>query len=164
MRLYLDEIRRLHIWDSSLKVPNVSEMHTHPWNFRSHVVAGIVQNEKFVYADRVSPERGAMLYNRQRIFCGVGGGLEGEPDKVLLASTGLHTYVERETYREEAYEIHVSRPQDGTVTIVRREFLDDSDHAYVYWYEGDWVSAEPRPATIREIGKVTENALEQWFR
>lgn len=165
MRLYLDDNRRLHIWDDRLKVENVSVMHTHPWNFRSYVVAGVVNNERFVtpIVDPHVADTGCKVYHRQSIFCGVGGGLEGSPDEVLLGSAGVETYTERETYHELAHEIHVSNPDRGTITSIKREPLADADHAYVYWEEGEWVSAEPRSATKEEIKFVTEYSLGRWF-
>jgi hypothetical protein len=168
MRLYLDDHRRLHIWDSSLRVENVSDMHTHPWNFKSHVVVGQVNNWKYLditeQKDHWSEER-HLAYKKQIIRCGVGGGLVGEPEEVtlILAGDEFNVFVERVTYSELAHEIHVSKPHDGTITIVKREFLDDVDHALVFWKDGDWVSAEPRIATYDEVSRVTQSSLEKWF-
>lgn len=162
LRLYLDDVHRLHIWNSQYAVRNVSQMHTHPWNFRSLVVAGVVKNERYI--EVTTPDDPEVLwYNKQTIFCGVGGGLVGNSSLTTLISTGIETYVERETYTEEAHEIHVSRPEDGTVTIINREYLDDADHALVFWEDGDWVSAEPRPANNYEIADFTTLALSKWF-
>lgn len=159
LRTYLSEERRLHIWDERLKFEGASEMHTHPWNFRSYVVAGVVHNFKYCHSGNALGEE----YNRQKIHCGVGGGLVGEPEKVHLISLPPERYVENETYKELAEEIHISIPADGTVTIVKREFLDDVDHAYVFWKEGAWGTAEPREATKNEITNVCGYALQTWF-
>lgn len=157
LRLYIDSERRLHVWDDRYAVENVSQMHTHPWNFRSIVVAGCVRNLKFVESEA------GEIYNRQKIFCGVGGGLVGEADTVRLFMVEPEIRTERQSYVEDAHEIHVSSPLRGTVTIIRREYLDDADHAYVYWKEGNWVSAEPRPATKEEIEDITQTSLMTWF-
>lgn len=159
LRLYLDDKRRMHIWDDRFKVENVSEVHTHPWNFKSTIIAGTVRNQ---ICDEVpgSP----VTHKRQRIFCGPGGGLEGIADRVRLMEREYQTYNEGDTYSELAREIHVSAPERGTVTIVEREFLEDNDHAYVYWEEGDWVSAEPRPAEPYEIVSICDNSLATWFK
>ncbi|HYT42030.1 MAG TPA: hypothetical protein VEP90_06770, partial [Methylomirabilota bacterium] len=104
LRTYLSKERRLHIWNSDLKFEGASEMHTHPWNFKSFVVAGEVTNLRFWESDEEAGEQ----YNRQKIFCGVGGGLIGEPDKVNLElwdAGSEEVYKEGETYSELAQEI-----------------------------------------------------------
>ena len=158
LRTYLDDERRLHIWDDRYQVHNVSQMHTHPWNFRSVVIAGEVTNYKFI-EDKID----GVPYKRQSIFCGVGGGLEGFADVVYLSQIHPEVRRERESYEELAHEIHISKPLRGTVTVIRREYLEDSDHAYVFWKDGDWVSAEPRSATKDEIKDITQNSLLTWF-
>lgn len=157
LRLYLDDERRLHIWDDRYSVENVSVMHTHPWHFKSTVIAGVVHNTRFV--EHPDYQR----YYKQKIFCGEGGGLVGESTRVGLMPSSKETYNERESYYEQAHEVHISSPRRGTVTIVKREFLDDADHAFVYWTVGDWVSAEPRKATRDEIKDITEYSLKKWL-
>lgn len=159
MRLYLSKERRLHIWNSALRVPGVSEMHTHPWHFRSLVVAGTVINHKY----EINESGYGASSKAQQIFCGEGGGLVGEPKNVFLLPLPIQTFREKETYEELAEEIHISRPLDGTVTIVKREFLSDEDHAWVYWPSGEWVSAEPRAAVNDEIEFVAKDSLARWF-
>jgi hypothetical protein len=163
LRLYLDDERRLHVWDSRYAVENVSQMHTHPWNFKSHVVAGELHNTRFVVVDSEPAPTTAKEFNKQTIFCGVGGGLVDSPRKVHLDVYSQEFYSERESYDELAHEIHISQPVDGTVTIVKREFLEDADHALVFWETGEWVSAEPRPATEKEILDITSYSLNRWF-
>jgi hypothetical protein len=161
LRLYLDDKRRMHIWDDRFKAENVSEIHTHPWNFKSTIVAGIVRNQICIEAQG-SP----VTHWKQSIFCGAGGGLEGIADRVRLMESEYQTYNEGDIYSELAHEIHVSTPERGTVTIVEREFLQDSDHAFVYWEGGahDWVSAEPRPAEPYEVISICDNSLATWFK
>jgi hypothetical protein len=158
LRLYLDGERRLHIWDDRYQVDNVSQMHTHPWNFRSYIVAGELYNTLYEVDDN-----DGLPYKQQSIFCGVGGGLVDSPQNVNLAVKSKMFYRERETYSELAHEIHISEPIGGTVTIVKREFLDDADHALVFWKDGDWVSAEPRAATNEEVIDITSYSLRTWF-
>lgn len=40
LRLYLNKATRLHVWHSGFSVPGASTIHTHPWDFKSEVVAG----------------------------------------------------------------------------------------------------------------------------
>lgn len=163
LRLYLEPEIRLHVWDSRFTVESVSQTHTHPWNFHSTVVAGVVRNTRYHEVDshKATGARTKAL-RRQTILCGVGGGLEGDPEDVELWAEPVEVYGAGHSYTQRAHEIHVSEPYDGTVTIIRREFLDDQDHAYVY-FDGDWVSAEPRPASNLEVAQITEYALKRWF-
>jgi hypothetical protein len=135
-------------------------MHTHPWDFRSYVVAGKVINCRFVEAEQKTVYG---TYKRQTIKCGIGGGLIGEPEEVNLWMKDPEVYSESEVYFEEAEEIHLSMPEDGTVTLVKREFKDDVDHAYVFWLDGEWGSAEPREATREEISMTLTHSLNTWF-
>jgi hypothetical protein len=157
LRLYLGGNRRLHIWDERYANEGVSEMHTHPWDFRSLVVAGEVTNIRYM-------KDGDIPFFEQTIRCGEGGGLVDGPQRAWLRALDSETYTEQETYTQEASEIHVSHPLSGTVTIVKRTFKSDTEHAYVYWPIGyEWVTAEPRPASATEVRAITENALERWF-
>lgn len=164
MRLYLSRDTRLHVWDSRYAVPNVSQMHTHPWHFNSLVIAGEVRNQRFVEGNGGD----SSLYYRQKLHCGEGGGLIGEPSIIQLCTPSgnetVEVYREGDTYYQKANEIHVSNPLDGTVTLVTRSVAGNPDHAYVYWRNGDnWVSAEPRPALPGEIADITSKALSTWF-
>lgn len=161
LRTYLDDDHnlRLHVWDPRFKVEGVDEVHTHPWNFHSFVVAGEVEN---VRLSAGLAEDGN--YMEQKLRCGVGGGLCGDPRSVSLREHRPEIVKEGETYTQKAHEIHRSSPASGTVTIIQREFLDDTEHAYVYIPKGqEWCSAEPRLATAEEVETITVDALARWF-
>lgn len=158
LRTYIGKELRLHVWDSRFQVDDVTQMHTHPWNFRSLVVAGQVENVRYVER----PEWQA--FDRYEILCGEGGHITSEPEQVYLSAEPPEIYAAGHVYSQEANEIHSSHPLDGTVTLIYREFLDDEDHAYVYCEQGkEWISAEPRAATPAEVGAICQNALERWF-
>lgn len=161
LRLYLSENVRLHVWDSNFAVPGVSRMHTHPWDFESTIVVGELTNCLWKETKR---NGSAHYFNRQLLQCGPGGCLKGEPDVVRLGPLREKTYGEGKSYREQAEQIHSTRALRGTVTIVRREFKADRDHAHVFWPVGtEWGSAEPRPATAEEVAAITGYALARWF-
>lgn len=65
-------------------------------------------------------------------------------------------------YEQRADEIHESLPVDGTVTLVERHFRADTEHARVYYSTPAWVSAEPRPASRREIAAAVRLAIARW--
>lgn len=162
MRLYLSEEVRLHIWDSALKVPGVSPMHNHPWSYASCVVAGVYRQYRFT--EKRYESEPTQEFNCVEIKCGEGAFTTEDVQKVLLVQQPLETYVEGNEYCQDKSEIHSSLPEDGTVTIVKRIFSEDRDHAKVLWRgKGSWVNAAPRTATKEEVKAVTERALLTWF-
>jgi hypothetical protein len=157
LRLYLSDEVRLHVWNEDFKFKDASTMHTHPWNFHSFIVAGGITNT--VYA----PYQKGNAYNRIKIKCGEGCEILSDPEKVHLAPIPT-SYGAGEMYTQQALEIHDSSPLKGTVTIVTRTFLEDRDHAFVFYpINGQWNTAEPRPATEDEIIAITSQSLERWF-
>lgn len=176
LRTYLDDDHRirLHVWTTAhAEHVKASDLHTHPWDFHSDVVAGIVTNIR--YLPLPEGEHGELIINaaqwqQQMIRCGEGGGLVGDPEIVWLAESAPERYgsssrvLRPSGYEQRAEEIHRSSPEDGTVTIITRKFNSDTEHAHVYFPVGEeWISAEPRPATDEEILMICNNALEKWF-
>jgi hypothetical protein len=161
MRIYLSDEVRLHIWDSRLKVPAVSAIHSHPWDLTSLVVAGHYKQHRYVFPGRydVGEE-----FQCATIKCGENACVTQEPETVALAEGSLEIYKAGQDYFQSKDEIHLSIPEDGTVTLVTRTFHADRDHAKVYWRgRGAWVDAKPRPAMEEEVKAVTQHALEAWF-
>lgn len=162
MRMYLSDEVRLHVWDTSLIIPGVTKIHDHPWGFTSVVVAGMIQNQIYYEAAPDSRFPTEPFY-KARLLCGAGASIETPVPQALMTG-GTRTYTEGESYGQPRSEIHASVPADGSVTLITRHFGEDRDHANVFWHRGaEFVSAEPRGATDEEIGRVTKNALRQWF-
>jgi hypothetical protein len=161
LRTYLDpdKITRLHVWTDKYATDKVSTIHTHPWDFQSMVIAGLIKDVEY---ERAPDGKKAML--EQQILCGEGGGLKGDPIEVRLQMLRAQTLTTGDIYEHKAADIHESRPADGTVSMIIRRFGEDVDHASVFWNKREsWVSAEPRPATWFEVHEITNNALKLWF-
>jgi len=136
-------------------VDNVSVIHDHPWDFRSEIVCGELVN---VLYDAVA--NGPDTHHMQRIVCGPGGHAVGEPESVRLSVHARTRYIAGQEYYETGDWLHESQPTPGTVTLVGRAFLEDTEHARVCFPLGtEWVSAEPRPATGEEVIHFTKLAL-----
>lgn len=165
LRTYLDEnkVSRLHVWSDDAKYEDASELHTHPWDMASVVMAGVLEQTRYVaFSEQAAGE--PPTHREQKILCGEGGGLCGGPQNVVLRQMHPEFYREGDLYRQYWWEIHRTRPKNGTVTIIVRDFTADPDHAFVYWPVGqEWVSAEPRPATPEEVERITQRSLELWF-
>ena len=160
LRTKLADVGRIHIWDSRLRVPLVSDIHAHPWSLRSHIVSGELLNQRFSEA---GGSKGYLPYMRSIIATGEGGGLVGQPREVWLAAHETEFYTAGSTYDQRAEEIHRSIPIDGTVTVLERQMGPPLEETLVYWPRGtNWVSAEPRPATAAEVARSVQYALARW--
>lgn len=163
LRLYLSPALRLHVWDQRYRITNVSPIHDHPWAFESEVVAGAVRQVRYIPG--LSRDLGGftLTFKYATIKCGEGAHTLSEPQTIHLQPM-YEEFREGEKYMQKADEIHESQPEDGTVTLCLRTFGQNRDNARVFWRgDGDFVSAEPRPATPDEVAQITQNALTRWF-
>jgi len=164
LRLYLSPTTRIHVWNSRYVIPGVSDIHDHPWDFTSTIVAGELKNARLKFEPGLSG-----TYRGSKILCGAGAHLVGklsgdEPEFFHRCTVASEAYYAGDSYRQHRSEVHQSFPADGTVTIVERVMSEDADHAMVYWPRNEeWVSAEPRPATSEEIVDITGYSLHRWF-
>lgn len=162
LRTYLSPETRLHIWCPEFNYCEDSGWHTHPWDFSSFVVAGIIQNTKYIERKAAGRSKGWIPFIKQRIICGPGGCSMGEPEDVFLKEVVNHTYVSGTHYSQNADEIHSSHPERGTVTVITRNVVYPDGSATVYHpKDSKRTSAEARPATAHEIRFGTAIALER---
>lgn len=153
LRTYLPDDMRLNIWDHRLTAPNVSTIHTHPWDFQSLVVFGHLQNVRFEVREEGS---GLRTYNHAVIKPGPGGGKMVDKGTVGLYSKAVEVYQPGDEYYQRAEEVHQSRPSHGCITINFRT-RHEPDEALVYWPANEsWVSAEPKPAMPEEVYKAAD--------
>jgi hypothetical protein len=160
LRTYLDDdhIKRLHIWDPDSAVADVSTIHDHPWDFTSEIISGGMGNVLYL------PDEydGSPCFSA-KIRCGVGGGLVEEPRQLKLWRKSSIYYPAGHGYSMHAEQLHESFPTPGCVSVINRTFRpDNTEFATVCWRTGDWVSAEPRPATDAEITRFVALARKHW--
>lgn len=156
LRLYLDKNTRLHVWHNKYMVPNVSLLHTHPWNFTSRIICGSLFNEIYEEVDGPFTHTGALLK------CGEKTAILEEPRHYHLRRKSYGQLGSGDSYAQKHNEIHQTVYSDGTVTIVNREVPPggNPDHAKVFWPFGtNFVSAEPRPASAVEVLDFVTPAL-----
>lgn len=156
LRTYVPNGGRINVWDSRYRVPNVSMIHTHPWNFDSIVVKGCLMNQRFYTSEPfVTPTHSCAI-----IKPGIGGGMREDLSPVYLCQFPGETYRAGEVYHQHASEIHISTPSESCVTFNNRE-RTGKDEARVYWPYGErWVDAIPREATKDEVRDIVTRALE----
>lgn len=151
MRTYLDddEIHRLHIWTNEYRVKNVSDIHDHPWDFESKIIAGVLINNRY----KVTPDKFGS-YKQQKIRPGAAKML-GEPTGCSLDVLQKETYFEGGRYSQKATEVHRTELYGSAISIIKRDFIGDREQALSY-YKADekWVDAKPRPATRKEAWNI----------
>lgn len=155
LRLRINESTRLHIWDSRLRQPGVSDIHDHTqWAFESQVISGCVVNLRYTIGEQGLP------HNMGVLNCGVGGGMVAGSQKSVNLVPGVpELYLPGFTYRQEPDEIHRTMPADGTVTLITQE-RRDVETARVFWpVGGQWGDAIPRQAERNEVADVGGFAL-----
>lgn len=153
LRLYLRPDLRLHVWDSSFRVKNVSDVHNHPWGFTSTIICGEMLNQRF----REDPIGTA--YNMATIRCGENACVMEEPRLVGLQAGPIESYVAGQSYSQTPEQLHRSTPTPGTVTLCQRRFTPNTEFASVAWQGDRWIDAAPRKATDDEILAFCEAAL-----
>jgi hypothetical protein len=166
LRAYLasDQIYRLHIWDTEqMSVEDVSTVHDHPWDLDSRIISGTLVNQRYVKAEYTDAPH-SEVWNAVLIRTGEGGHpLVDKPERWRLNAEPYEVYEPGERYHQDAPEIHESLPTRGCVTVVKRTFSRQRDIATsLYRNTPEWVSAEPRPATMEEIYHFTNLALANW--
>ena len=148
---------RVHIWDSSLKVPNVSTAHTHPWNFTSYIVDGTLTN--YLYAESLSGNN--RQRRREQVFTRNGIRTISE-ELVYLEPYGFTSYPAGSCYSQNHADIHSTGYTDGTVTIVEMgERIQDWAYEY-FAAEGELKQGTLHRATPEEIRSVLGKILKRW--
>lgn len=157
LRHYLtsDRVWRLHIWDSRFRKENVSDIHTHPWGLESTILCGRISNDRF----RIAHDGVPMM--RQLLRTGENAILKEKPEPILLRLSRNDSMPPGTSYSQDYDEIHRTNYDNGTITVVRRIFRPDTEHAYTFWPKGQkWVDAKPRKAKPGEVEQITQKALE----
>ena len=157
-RTKIQNVGRIHVWDSRVATPLVSTLHSHPWPLNSTIISGELLNARYREATD-----GGMPYVRSRIATGEGGGLIGDPVDVELVLTIVEARVSGESYAQTPEALHRTIAQDGTVTLIERPQGPPLEEALVYWPRGtSWVSAEPKPADPWPLSQAIQYALSRW--
>lgn len=162
IRTYLDEAKqyRLNVWTPALRVPDVSEIHDHPWTFQSWIMCGRLTNTRFNVATPLTMPH-SLPFQHVVIKTGEGGGPVGEVDSVYLNAMRPEVYEAGDTYTQQMSEIHITKTVPGTVTLNDRSAPTAAHEANIYWPRGPWVNAEPRPATQEEVFAAVRLAAQQ---
>jgi len=165
-RVKLSDSVRVHIWMPSHAVPGVekSAMHTHPWTFRSMVLAGRLTDYRFrdtdIDAGDVADGRRMI---RHKITCGIGEVDDGEPTTLrFLRGKEL---IPCQDYYLPSDVVHYSAPHlDGTVTVLLKLGGAGNKEASVYRDPGvEFVSADQCTPSRGAILTAADYARRRWY-
>lgn len=151
MGLRLDERHeeRLHVWGPGPATGD-PPIHDHPYDFQSTVVVGELTNTRY------APSAAGEQYLRLRYS-------PPDEDRRRRDAVTLVATPERlrggDRYRQLAPELHSSRQEPGTVTLLRCSWHEPRELTVCLRDEADWCSGRARPATRAEIAAFTAEAL-----
>ena len=156
LRLRVGPNTRLHIWDSRLRTPGVSDVHDHTqWAFNSTIISGSLINTRYV-----CNESDVGKWTQATLNCGIGGGMiPGSTKRVELTPSVPEIYGEGDAYTQQPDEIHRTTAMDGTVTLLRQERKDTGTARVFYPHGSAWGDATPRVANRNEVEEVCAYAL-----
>lgn len=146
LRLYIRNLGRLHIWDSTLRYPGVTMVHNHSWDLISTIVSGRLINRR--WTQQPFGER----WKHRSILTGYDcKWVQPEDDEVFLIEEPRDVYCPGDVYRQAASQIHMTNAEDGTITMMERH-EDTNGEADLYWrITEEWGTARPRKATRAEV-------------
>lgn len=154
LRTYISKNTRLQIWLKEFIVPNVTDIHTHPWNFESLIYQGSIANYCFTEAGSSNDKK----FDRCLILTGENAYVK-EKTSVVMGINAIRNYCAGDSYYHKKTIPHRIDFIDGTITILTKSYIDEDSLAYSYVPDGGkWVSAAPRIATEEEIMKFIEAA------
>jgi hypothetical protein len=152
LALWLDERReyRLHVWDPGAAVGD-PPIHDHPFDFTSTVIAGEMTNTR--YEESAS----GVEYQRERYSPPEEQGRLTDTVRLTSSST---RFAAGQSYSQAAHELHSSAQAPGTITILRMAFKPVSVLTVCQAPGSPWVSGRSRPASARDVSRITAGALE----
>lgn len=160
LRTYIDKYTRLQIWLKNFIVPNVTDIHTHPWDFKSFIYQGQIRNNIFFEYDLQNSVSGkGFPCNKCLILTGENAYVK-ERIPIILKPNGSFKYSQGDLYYHNKDVPHRIDFIDGTITILTKSNIHEDSLAYSYvkGFNNEWISAAPRPATKEEIKAFIEAA------
>lgn len=165
---------RLQVWDQRLATWHNNAIHDHPWAFTSVIVAGVLFNQRFditTYQKHLEPDmqgRGLTNGHMTEIIPGTRGGqLSERPVRPCsIRPKPVEVYSMGDTYSQTHREMHLTRYQQGTVTLIERFDREEADLARIAWYGGKTEQppfVNPYEASPQQVERTLRLALDTWF-
>src|SRR5690606_6234880 len=127
---------RLQVWDQRLACWGNNAIHDHPWAFESTTYAGLLFNQRFDVATERPEEWDEPNGHVTDISPGTRGGrLAARPVVACrITSQPMEVYSLGDRYSQTHREMHLTRYQQGTVTLIERFGREEADIARVAWF------------------------------
>jgi hypothetical protein len=165
---------RLQVWDQRLATWHNNAIHDHPLAFRSVIVAGLLYNQRFsvtTYQEHTEADmvaKGLTNGHTTEIIPGTRGGRLSERPvhPCSITPSPVEVYSMGDTYSQTHRELHLTRYQQGTVTLIERFDREEADMARIAWYGGPLDQppfVNPYPPIPEQIERTLALALDSWF-
>lgn len=149
---------RINLWHSSLRIPGISSLHTHPWDFASYILAGRIGNVRYLENRNAQ----AKTHLRRQIECGDAGCVIGEDEYTsLTAINPVEVYRAGGQYIQHASEIHATSFDDGSITLNKRApYTGNGVPAVIYWpLDEPFVNSDQHVADDNTVAHVVAQCL-----
>lgn len=160
LRMHLSNNYRLHVWDRRFAVPGVSTIHDHlQWGLESTILNGRIINVRF---EEIPTDSDEYTHLGATFQPGANAAMKNKATRYMLREREFNILTAGDSYKQDPHEVHESRPDNGTVTLMRKLPTED-DSARIFWpRDTPWVSAAPRAATNEETTEICSYALGKW--
>ena len=115
MRTYLNEDTRFQIWNKDLIVEDVTDVHTHPWDFISVILQGKITNH--IYKEYMGQVNASKKYFRCLINTGEDAYVK-EKNEVYLLKYNKSNYTGGNFYIIKKHVPHKIKFKDGTTNTL----------------------------------------------
>ncbi len=156
----------INLFNAHYRQPGTTTTHSHTMDFKSEIIAGEMRQYRYARSSAETP--GAAHYGCQELT--LDGKLMGEATDCYLLEGPREVYRSGEFYEITAPEIHRSDPEDGTVTLITRQYKTTPASVFTFW---PYAKMAPGTQSGEKIipgvagGKVLEDAvshaLRTWF-
>ncbi len=144
-RIHITPKIRIHLWHPEFQEPGVTELHTHPWDLRSTIIAGSFTEEVWQQATYGYP------FQEYIVGCGVGGGGVRKGCVSLLQRTEVTYRGAGDRYHREASTIHrVLLSKTGAITLMYKGEKDTGVASVFSKCETPFGDARQRPAEVKD--------------
>lgn len=156
----------INVFDARYRQPGTTEIHSHSMDFRSEIIAGRMRQYRY----RRTDDPAAAVATR----CGVqdltlDGKLAGDARLCYLIEGPLEEYRAGEAYEITAPEIHRSDPEDGTVTLIARQYKTSPAGVSAFWLRSSELAKGvqgqkfvPPAAGAAAVDDIVSRALSRW--
>ncbi len=156
----------INLFNAQYRQPGTTTTHSHTVDFKSEIIAGEMRQYRYARTKAETP--GAAHYGCQELT--LDGKLMGQATDCYLLEGPQEVYRAGESYEITAPEIHKSDPEDGTVTLITRQFKTTPASVFTFWPYAKMAAGTqsgekiiPGAAGEKVLDEAVSHALRTWF-